>query len=52
MENLHQFLAAAHKIQPLPADIVEEITRLHNRWSNELDMKAVPVTFKLEFLPC
>jgi hypothetical protein len=40
LENLHQFLAAAHKIQPLPADVVEEITRLHNRWSDELDMKA------------
>jgi hypothetical protein len=40
LENLKQFLAAAKNIQPLPADIIEEITRLHYRWSDELDRKA------------
>lgn len=39
-ENLREFLAAAHNIQPLPEEIMEEITRLHYRWSDELDMKA------------
>ena len=40
LENLREFLAAAQKIQSLPADIVEEIVQLHYRWSDELDMKA------------
>jgi hypothetical protein len=40
LENLAQFLAAARDIRPLPAEIVEEIARLHARWSDELDMKA------------
>jgi predicted aldo/keto reductase-like oxidoreductase len=40
MDNLREFLTAAKNIQPLAADIVEEIVRLHYRWSDELDMKA------------
>ena len=40
LENLHEFLAAAKKIEPLPADIVEEIKQLYYRWSEETDMKA------------
>jgi hypothetical protein len=40
VENFNQFLAAASHIQPLPAEIIEEITRLQYRWSDELDMKA------------
>lgn len=40
MENLNEFFAAAGDIRPLPAELVEEITRLHERWSDELDMKA------------
>jgi hypothetical protein len=40
LENLHEFLSAAKNIAPLPADIVDEIVRLHYRWSDELDMKA------------
>ena len=38
----HEFLAAAaaRNIEPLPADIVDEIIKLHYRWSDELDMKA------------
>lgn len=40
LENLNEFMGAAQNIQPLPADIVEEIQQLHYRWSDELDMKA------------
>jgi len=39
-ENLMEFLNATKDIQPLPADIVEEIIRLQYRWSEETDMKA------------
>ena len=40
LENLKEFLAAAANIEPLPADIIDEIVKLHYRWSDELDMKA------------
>ena len=42
LANLKEFLdaAAARNIEPLPADIVDEIVQLHYRWSDELDMKA------------
>jgi hypothetical protein len=40
LENLEEFLAAARNIEPLPADIIDEIVKLHYRWSDELDMKA------------
>lgn len=40
VENLQEFLAAAKNIEPLPAETIVEITRLHYRWSEELDMKA------------
>ena len=40
LENLQEFLAAAKNIEPLPADVIVETTRLHYRWSDELDMKA------------
>ena len=40
LKNLQEFLAAAKHIEPLPADVIDEITRLHYRWSDELDMKA------------
>jgi predicted aldo/keto reductase-like oxidoreductase len=40
LENLNEFLAAAENIQPLPADIPNEIIQLQYRWSDELDMKA------------
>lgn len=39
-ENLREFLRAAQNIQPLPRDIVEEISRLQRRWSDELDIHA------------
>jgi hypothetical protein len=40
IERLQEFLASAKNIQPLPSDIIEEITTLQSRWSDELDMKA------------
>ena len=40
LENLKEFLEAAGNIEPLPAEIVEEIVQLHYRWSDELDRKA------------
>lgn len=41
-DNLREFLdaAAGGNIEPLPADIVDDITQLHRRWSEELDVKA------------
>jgi predicted aldo/keto reductase-like oxidoreductase len=39
-ERLNEFLAAAQNIQPLPEDIVKEISALQTRWSDEVDMKA------------
>jgi len=35
-----EFLAAQDNRQPLPAGIVEEIVKLHYRWSDETDMRA------------
>lgn len=43
-ENLNEFLNAARDIQPLPEEIQNEITRLHYRWSDELDIHAEPWT--------
>jgi hypothetical protein len=40
VENLNEFLSAAKEIQPLPVDIQSEIIQLHDRWSDEVDMKA------------
>ena len=40
LENLQEFLSAAEHIEPLPQDFIEEIVKLHYRWSDELDMKA------------
>jgi len=40
LENLQEFLNAAQHIEPLPKDLRDEITQLHSRWSEELDMKA------------
>jgi len=39
-ENLQEFLLAAKNIQPLPQDIVNEISALQHRWSDETDMRA------------
>jgi len=44
VENLKEFLIAAKKIEPLPGDLQDEITRLQSRWSDELDTKAEPWT--------
>ena len=43
-ERLQEFLDAAQHIQPLPEDIVKEISTLQTRWSDEVDMKAEPWT--------
>lgn len=43
-ENLQQFIMAAENIEPLPYDIVNDIVKLHYRWSDELDVKAEPWT--------
>ena len=40
VENLNDFLSATKQIQPLPAGIIDEITRLQCRWSDETDMHA------------
>ena len=40
VENLKEFLTASQHLQPLPAELVEQIIQLHRRWSDELDMKA------------
>ncbi|HET6597441.1 MAG TPA: aldo/keto reductase [Anaerolineales bacterium] len=40
LENLKEFLSAAENIEPLPEDMIEEIVKMHYRWSDELDMKA------------
>jgi predicted aldo/keto reductase-like oxidoreductase len=39
-ENLNEFLSAAQNIELLPRDILDEITDLQHRWSDELDRKA------------
>lgn len=39
-ENLQEFLTAAEDIQPLSQDIIDEITALQVRWSDEFDSKA------------
>ena len=39
-ERLQEFLDAAENIQPLPEDIVKEISALQSRWSDEVDMQA------------
>lgn len=44
VENLQEFLDVAKNIQPLPADIVQEISQLQTRWSDETDLRAEPWT--------
>jgi hypothetical protein len=41
-KNLQEFLSAAKTIQPLPQDIQHDLVRLQYRWSDELDIHAVP----------
>lgn len=43
-ENLDELLAASRDVQPLPADVVNEIFALHRRWSDEVDVHAEPWT--------
>lgn len=44
LDNLNAFLAAKENLSPLPADIMDEITTLQRRWSDELDIRAEPWT--------
>lgn len=44
LENLAEFLTAAKDIQPLDADLINEIVQLQYRWSEELDIRAEPWT--------
>jgi len=40
--NFKEFLAARDNLQPLPEGIVDEIVKLHYRWSEETDIHAEP----------
>ena len=44
IENLNEFLSARDPGRPLPESIIKEIEALHRRWSDELDIHAVPWT--------
>ncbi|HLO28133.1 MAG TPA: hypothetical protein VK249_03290 [Anaerolineales bacterium] len=44
LDRLKEFLSAAENIEPLPAEIQDEIVKLQYRWSDELDMQAEPWT--------
>jgi hypothetical protein len=44
LNNLNAFLAAKENLSPLPADIMDEISALQRRWSDELDTQAEPWT--------
>ena len=44
LENLRSFLTAAENIQPLPQSIVDEIVKLHYKWSDTVDIHAEPWT--------
>ena len=39
-ERFKEFIDTAKDIKPLPEDIVQEITALQRRWSDEVDIKA------------
>jgi len=40
MENLNEFLRAKENLQPLPADIIQDIQALQTRWSDQVDIHA------------
>jgi len=42
LENLKEFLRVAEHIEPVPAEIRNELVALHRRWSAELDVLAEP----------
>lgn len=44
IERFKEFLDAAKNIRPLPLDIVNQIVKLHYRWSDETDLRAEPWT--------
>ena len=44
IENLNEFLTAKDNFMPLPENIMQEISALHEKWSDELDIHAEPWT--------
>lgn len=44
VEYLNEFLAAQANIEPLPANIVQSLQDLQDKWSDEFDMQAEPWT--------
>ena len=42
IENLNEFLTAKENIEPLDSEIVNDIIKLHYKWSDDLDVKAEP----------
>ena len=44
IENLNEFLSAKDNLEPLPENIMREISALHEKWSDELDIHAEPWT--------
>ena len=44
LENLEEYLRVKENITSLPDEIVQEIVKLHYRWSDELDIHAEPWT--------
>lgn len=43
-EHLETFVALSEHIEPLPADVMDEIAALQRRWSDETDVRAEPWT--------
>lgn len=43
-DNLDELLAVTRDVQPLPDDLVEELSALQRRWSDEVDVHAEPWT--------
>lgn len=44
VENLREYLRAIQEIQPLPRDLIVEISAHQQRWSDEMDILAEPWT--------
>ncbi|MDA3879909.1 MAG: hypothetical protein PF436_05920 [Prolixibacteraceae bacterium] len=41
-EHFNEFLMASEHIEPLHPDIIDAITKLQHKWSDEVDMKSEP----------
>jgi len=40
--NFNEYLIASEQIDPLPQKIIDDISKLQYRWSEETDMNAEP----------